>query len=58
MVVDLLPDVDIVTIEFASSADPLEIDNLFVEDKDMRVFVINMYVDHAKRILCEVSTMS
>ena len=47
-------DVNIVTREFATHSHPLDMDDLFVEDLDMRVFVLNMYVDHARHIICEV----
>ena len=55
MVIDLLPEVNIVKREFATVSYPLDVPDLFVEELDMRVFVINMYVDHARTILCEVS---
>ena len=54
MVVGLLPEVDIVVRDFDTTDDPLEVDDLFVDSQDMRVFVLNMYVNHAKNILCEV----
>ena len=55
MIIGLLPDVDIVVREFASTDDALKVEDLFVKDRDMRIFVLNMYVNHARRILCQVS---
>lgn len=50
---NLLPGV-IVTREFTTATNPLDVEDLFMEHLDMRVFVINVYVDHAISILCEV----
>ena len=50
----LIPQVNIVSREFASDSNPLDTEDLFVRSLDMRVFVLNMYVHHARRILCEV----
>ena len=58
MVIDMLPDVDVTVREFGTFENPLRVDDFFVASKDNRVFVLNMYVDHAKRVLCEVSMMS
>ena len=55
VVTGLLPDVDITIREFATKENPLDVEDLFVEGVDMRVFVLNMYGNHAKTILCEVS---
>ena len=55
MIIGLLPDVNIVVREFPSDGDILKVDDLFVKHLDMRIFVLNMYVNHARRILCEVS---
>ncbi|CAI8032232.1 Gamma-aminobutyric acid type B receptor subunit 2 [Geodia barretti] len=49
----LLPEVSIVTREFTTDRDPLAVEDFFVKSRDMRVFVLNMYVDFAKKILCE-----
>ena len=57
MITGLLPDVNIVVREFPSDSDVLKVDDLFVKHLDMRIFVLNMYVNHAKRILCKVSIM-
>ena len=58
MVVNLLPEVTIIPREFATNQDPLDVEDFFVKSRDMRVFVLNMYVDFAKRILCEVSIIA
>ena len=50
-------DINIITREFETSANPLDVDNLFVEDLDMRVFVMNTYIDHARTIICKVNTV-
>ena len=55
VVTGLLPDVDISIREFATKENPLDVEDLFVEGVDMRVFVLNMYRNHAKTILCAVS---
>ena len=54
LVIHLLPEVNFVTREFASDKNPLKTGDFFVNSLDMRVFVLNMYVDHARTILCEV----
>jgi gamma-aminobutyric acid type B receptor len=53
VVVGLLPEVDIIVREFGTYSDPLNTEDFFVKSRDMRVFVINMYANHARRILCE-----
>lgn len=57
MIIGLLPEVNIVVREFASTDNPLQVEDLFVESLDMRIFVLNMYANHARRILCEVSNV-
>ena len=56
--IKLLPEVNIVTREFASNSDAFAVEDFFVESLDMRVFVLNMYVNHARLVLCEVSIQS
>ena len=46
--IKLLPEVNIVTREFASNSDAFAVEDFFVESLDMRVFVLNMYVNHAR----------
>jgi gamma-aminobutyric acid type B receptor len=53
VVTALLPKVDIVIRHFGTLDNPLKVDDLYVETQDMRVFVLNMYVNHAKTILCD-----
>ena len=41
--------------EFRSDRGPSSVDDLFVKDRDMRVFVLNMYSLFASQVLCQVS---
>lgn len=53
-VIDLLTNVTIVTREFPTNSDPLEVDDLFVMSANAGVFFLNMYSTSARRILCKV----
>ena len=56
MIMQLLPEVDIVIRAFDSGDNPLDTKDIFAATQDVRVFVIAMYPIHAKQVLCEVST--
>lgn len=47
--------VTVETRQFSSSRGPDTVEDIFVEDKYMRVFILNMYSLFASRILCKVS---
>ena len=41
--------------EFGTFEDPLSLEeDLFFSDQDIRVFMLNMYSDHARSVLCQV----
>ena len=47
--------VEVKSRQFATADGPLIINDLFVEDDHVRVFILNMYPFYARVVLCEVS---
>ena len=44
--------------QFQSSHGPKAVEDIFVREKDMRVFILNMYSPFASQVLCKVRAMS
>ena len=45
------------TREFESSRGPGAVEDIFVKERDIRVFILNMYSLFASQVLCQVSTL-
>ena len=47
--------IEVETRQFSSSRGPEAVQDIFVSDKHMRVFILNMYSLFASQVLCKVS---